>query len=233
MAPEQVSGNHDKTDHRADIFALGGVLYQILTGHAPYTEQNYFSLLVQVQNCEIVKPSESPGCERVPPELERIALKAMSADPDDRYQTVVELQKDVERFLRGVWHLPTETFAAGEAIISEGEEGAAAYIIRKGRCRVLKEISGNSVELRLMGPGDVFGETAIFSAGRRSATVEAIDDVEVTVVTSEILTQGLGLSSWMGDFVKALANRFREADERLAEAAGAATAEASTDGESS
>ncbi len=220
MAPEQVQGDHERIDHRADIFALGGTLYQILTGYAPYTEQNYFSLLVQVQNCEVMRPSERPGCERLPPELERITLKALAADPEDRYPTVVELQKDVERFLRGIWHLPTEFFPAGTAIISEGDEGASAYIIRKGRCRVLRKIAGAPVELREMGPGDVFGETAIFSSSRRSATVEAIDDVEVTVVTSEILTQGLGLNSWMGDFVKALASRFREVDDRLAEASG-------------
>ena len=218
MAPEQVQGQHERTDHRADIFALGGTLYHMLTGHAPYTEQNYFALLVKVQNCEIARPSQMRGYERVPLELERIAFKAMAPDPQDRYQSVIELQKDVERFMRGIWHLPTQTFSAGQAIIAEGEEGNSAYIIRRGRCRVMKNIGGEAVELRLMGPGDVFGETAIFSAGKRSATVETLEEVEVTVVTSDILTQGLGLNSWMGDFVKALALRFREADERLAEA---------------
>ncbi|MCG8455052.1 MAG: serine/threonine-protein kinase, partial [Holophagales bacterium] len=215
MAPEQVNGDHEATDHRADVFALGGVLYQILTGHAPYTEQNYFSLLVQVQACELERPHEIPGCERVPAELERIALRAMAADPGERYPSVVDLQKDVERFLRGVWHLPTDSFPPGTAIVTEGDEGDAAYIIRKGRCRVLKNINGHPTEVRTMGPGDVFGETAIFSSSRRSATVETVDEVEVTVVTSEVLTQGLGLNSWMGDFVKALARRFREVDDRL------------------
>ncbi|MEM8931541.1 MAG: serine/threonine-protein kinase [Acidobacteriota bacterium] len=220
MAPEQVQGDHERTDHRADIFALGGMLYHILTGHAPYLEQNYFSLLVQVQNCEIQPVEEIQGCERVPAELERIAMKAMAAEPEDRYASVVALQKDIERFMRGVWHLPTESYPAGSAIITEGDEGDAAYIIKQGRCRVLKRRGGRDVEVRRMGVGDVFGETAIFSASRRSATVEAIDDVEVTVVTSDILTQGLGLNSWMGDFVKALASRFREVDERLTERDG-------------
>jgi serine/threonine-protein kinase len=151
----------------------------------------------------------------VPAELERIAMKAMAKDPDERYPSVVDLQKDIERFMRGVWHLPTEHYAAGSAIIEEGDEGDEAYIIVRGQCRVLKNVNGQPTELRRMGPGDVFGETAIFSAGKRSATVEAVDDVEVTVVTSEILTQGLGLNSWMGSFVRALASRFREVDHRL------------------
>jgi hypothetical protein len=215
MAPEQVQGLHDVTDERADIFALGGTLYHILTGHAPYIEQNYFSLLVQVQTCEIQPPQEIPGCEKVPPELVRITLKAMSRKPEDRYSTVGELQRDVERFMRGVWYLPTVAFPAGAKIITEGDEGDAAYIITEGRCRVYKQGPGQAIELRSLGPGEVFGEAAIFSPGRRSATVEAIDDVKVTMVTSEVLTQGLGLNSWMGAFVRALADRFREVDQRL------------------
>lgn len=215
MAPEQVQGLHDITDERADIFALGGTLYHILTGHAPYTEQNYFSLLVQVQTCEIQPPQEIPGCERVPPELVRITLKALARKPEDRYTSVVELQRDVERFMRGVWYLPSVVFPAGAKIITEGDEGDAAYIITEGQCRVYKQGPGHIIELRSLGPGEVFGEAAIFSPGRRSATVEAIGEVKVTVVTSEVLTQGLGLNSWMGAFVRALADRFREVDQRL------------------
>ena len=215
MAPDQVQGDHERTDHRADVFALGGTLYHILTGHAPYTEENYFSLLVKVQNCELKAPRSLSGCERCPSELDRITMKAMAPEPEDRYASVLELQHDIERFLRGVWHLPTEVFAAGEAIVREGDEGDAAYIIRRGRCRVLKRQGDAEVELRRMGPGEVFGETAIFAASRRSASVVAVDEVEVTVVTSDILSRGLGLSSWMGTFVKALANRFRELDARL------------------
>ncbi len=180
MAPEQVQGLHDVTDERADIFALGGTLYHILTGHAPYIEQNYFSLLVQVQTCEIQPPQEIPGCERVPPELVRITLKALARKPEDRYATVVELQRDVERFMRGVWYLPTVAFPAGAKIITEGDEGDAAYIITEGNCRVYKQGPGQIIELRSLGPGEVFGEAAIFSPGRRSATVEAIEDVKVT-----------------------------------------------------
>ena len=56
-----------------------------------------------------------------------------------------------------------------------------------------------------MGPGEVFAETAVFSSAVRTASVEAI----------ETLTHGLGLNSWMGTFVKALAERFRDVDERL------------------
>ena len=66
-----------------------------------------------------------------------------------------------------------------------------------------------------MGPGDVFGETAVFSEGPRTASVKARTDVVLLVVTGEALSQAVGLNSWMGAFVRALADRFRETDERL------------------
>ena len=66
-----------------------------------------------------------------------------------------------------------------------------------------------------MGAGDVFGETAIFSKKPRTASVKALTDVVLLVVTKENLSNALGLNFWMGSFVKALAERFRDVDERL------------------
>jgi serine/threonine-protein kinase len=66
-----------------------------------------------------------------------------------------------------------------------------------------------------MGPSEVFGETAVFSEKPRSASVKALTDVVLLVVTRDVLSSALGLNSWMGAFVKALADRFRDVDERL------------------
>ncbi len=215
MAPEQVEGAHEKIDQRTDIFALGATLYQILTGRAPYMEDNYYKLLVKALCCEVSTPEEVVGPNKVPPRLAEIAMKAMAAVPEDRYASVVELQRELEQFLRGEWHLPTRTFPPGAVIVREGEEGDTAYIITSGECVVTKRSGDEHVELRRLGPGDVFGETAIFSAQVRSATVEAVDEVVVMVVDHDALTSGLGLSSWAGRFVKTLAERFREVDDRL------------------
>ena len=93
--------------------------------------------------------------------------------------------------------------------------GESAYIIVEGRCVAYRHDDGAEVVLREMAPGDVFGETAIFSNKPRTASVKALTDVVLLVVTGDILSSALGLNFWMGSFVKALADRFREVDERL------------------
>lgn len=215
MAPEQVEGLHDTLDARTDVFALGATLYHVLTGRPPYTEPNYYKLLTQVLTCEFQPPDEVMGDGRVPPGLSRIVLRAMATHPDDRYPSVMEMQRDIELFMRGAWHLPTQTFPAGSAIVTEGEEADAAYILTEGRCQVSKVVQGRTNVVRELSAGDVFGEMAIFSSQRRTATVTAIDDVTVMVVKRDTLSSGLELSSWMGRFVKAMADRFLEVDSRL------------------
>jgi len=66
-----------------------------------------------------------------------------------------------------------------------------------------------------MGPGEVFGETAILSRKPRTASVQALETLTVQVVTPEELEEGVGIHTGLGRFVRTLAERFREVDERL------------------
>ncbi|MCP3958035.1 MAG: protein kinase [bacterium] len=215
MAPEQVEGVHEAIDARTDVFALGATLYNILTGRPPYNDSNYYKLLSQALCCEFEAPEDVVGADVLPPGLLRITKKAMATNPEDRYPSMMALQRDIELFMRGAWHLPSQTFPAGTAIITEGEDADDAYIITEGTCIVLKDIGGHRAKVRELGPGEVFGEMAIFSAQQRTATVEAIDDVTVMVVKREMLSSELGLNAWVGRFVKAMADRFLEIDNRL------------------
>src|SRR5205823_6272922 len=104
---------------------------------------------------------------------------------------------------------------------SEGAEADEAFVIEKGHCVVSKQIGGERKVLRELGAGHVFGETAVLVGGTRTATVEAVDAVTVRVVTRRLLEENLGLDSWYGAFVVALADRFRDVDERLAQALAA------------
>ena len=153
----------------------------------------------------------------IPPELEAIILKAMAHDPADRYPKVEALHKSVEGFLQSEWSFPSRTYEPGERIVTEDESGDEAFIITEGKCSVYKGDGENPPLIRTLGPGEVFGETAVFSDKTRTATVVAETQVTVMVVTSDIMSKATEQHRWFGTFVKALANRFREVDDRLRE----------------
>jgi eukaryotic-like serine/threonine-protein kinase len=215
MAPEQLQGKHDLLDERTDVFALGATLYQILTGQPPLTADIARAFWMRRDPPPISAPETLAPPAAVPPGLSRIAMRALSYEPSERYASVASLKEDLEAFQRGAWDVPRVTLAAGSIIIREGEGGDAAYVILEGRCVAYQIEGGAEVELRVMGPGEVFGETAVFSRKPRSASVKAATDVVLLMVTGEILLKTLGVNSWMGAFVKALADRFREADQKL------------------
>ena len=95
MPPEQASGK--PATYASDIYSLGAVLYQILTGRPPHNGTNWKSVIHSALHETPDKPS-SLG-RRVPLSLEAICLKALQKSPQDRYGSVTELTDDLERFL--------------------------------------------------------------------------------------------------------------------------------------
>jgi len=213
-APEQLRGEHETLDERTDVFALGATLYQVLTGVPPLTAEIVRAIWMRREAAPIAPADELAGSQ-VPPELSRIAMRAIAYDARDRYASVADLKRDIEAFQRGAWDLPRMRLPSGTIIIREGERGDAAYVILEGRCVAYRGEGADEIELRVMGPGEVFGETAVFSHKPRTANVKTVSEVVLLVVTGDVLSKALGLNSWMGAFVKALADRFREADQRL------------------
>ncbi|HEY3354474.1 MAG TPA: protein kinase, partial [Polyangia bacterium] len=216
MAPEQARARPEDIDARTDVYLLGGILYEILTGQPPHRGTNVFDSLLRGQRGEVPDPQALAGPVPLPPELCRIATRALHRDREGRYPSVDLLKADLERSLRNGWWFATATFAAGDLIVREGDEGDAACIITRGRCEAFRLEDGRRVVLRSMGPGEAFGETAIFTAKPRSASVAAVEDVTVIIVTRDALERAIGTDSWVGAFVRALAERFRDVDARLA-----------------
>jgi len=215
MAPEQLRMGRDRIDRRADVFALGAILYQMLTGQPPHASESLQDLVMGRAEIDITPPELVATEGTVPLELSRIALRAMANSPADRYASVDELRHEVEQFQRGAWHLPQMRFAAGALIVREGDASDAAYIIVEGTCEAFcVDGSGSERVLRVMRSGEVFGETSVVSREPRSASVRAVTDMVVSVVNAEVLSSALGLNGWMGRFVCALAERFREVESR-------------------
>src|SRR6184192_2251421 len=95
MSPEQVRGL--PLDRRSDIFSLGIVLYELLTGERLFVGESDFSTLEKVKNVEIMPPSAYN--RKIPEEIERIVLKALAKDVDDRYQNAIDLHDELQAFV--------------------------------------------------------------------------------------------------------------------------------------
>jgi CRP/FNR family transcriptional regulator, cyclic AMP receptor protein len=75
------------------------------------------------------------------------------------------------------------SFHAGEVVFREGDESNTSYIVRDGHARAVRQHSdGRTLTLANFGPGEVFGELAMFDSDRRSATIEAIDDLDLLAI---------------------------------------------------
>ncbi len=109
-------------------------------------------------------------------------------------------------------------FEAGEVVFKEGDEGSTCYIVRSGRARAVREhADGRSITLAHFGPGDIFGEMAMFDGERRSATVESIEATDAIAILSvdmhRLLREYPDISVKL---MAALGRRLRETNERLA-----------------
>ena len=99
MSPEQAAGQLDEISTRSDIFSLGIILYELLTGVSPFKQQSPLESLVAVIEGE--PPLPRILNVTIPGPLELICLKCLEKDPADRYQTARELAEDLERFIAG------------------------------------------------------------------------------------------------------------------------------------
>ncbi len=213
MAPEQLDMMLSRVDERADIYGLGGLVYELLTGKAPFQPTGAPDDLLRLRDHRVMPPSEAVAGRALPPGLCALAMRALAFDPKDRFPSVDAFRSELEGFLRGGGWFATCVFAPGDAVVREGEQGDAAYILVEGECDIVKGHGDNVTVVRRIGAGEITGETALLATGIRMATVIAVTQVTALVVTRETLERELEGRGWLETLVRALARRFVEADE--------------------
>jgi CRP/FNR family transcriptional regulator len=111
------------------------------------------------------------------------------------------------------------SFAPGESVFREGDASNTCYVVRDGRARAIREhADGRQITLATFGPGDIFGELAMFDDERRSATVEAIEELDVLAILGSDMRRLMREHADIAvKLAVALVRRLRSTSERLAQ----------------
>ena len=124
LSPEQARGA--PVDQRSDVYSVGVVLYEMLTGKVPFTGETPLEIAMKHLSEVPVPPSEKRP--DVPEDLDLIVLRALAKDPEDRYQTAGEMDADLARIQRGL-SVSSETADAATAVLAGAGISSAPTII--------------------------------------------------------------------------------------------------------
>ncbi len=136
MAPEQATGAHEKVGRATDVYGLGAILYELITGVPPYAGANQAETLQKLLSQTLVTPRHLRS--DTPRDLEAICLKCLESQPARRYATAADLETDLKRYLEG---LPTIARPLGNV----------AHVVRWARRKPSLAVASAIVFLAIVG----------------------------------------------------------------------------------
>jgi serine/threonine-protein kinase len=214
MSPEQVK--EEKVEDKSDIFSLGCVLYELLTGKQAFSGDNYFSIMYKITNNEPVPMQEIRP--EIPEVLEQITRKALAKDPEERYQTCMDFAYDLRVAVRGLKDENTKRTKVEDVLsyvhnvqffksftkeqVQEIMDAADVVKVSKGTVMVTEgeiddsffiilsgtaAVQKNDTIIASIGRGECFGEMAYLSGESRTATVMADTDCIILKISAMLL----------------------------------------------
>ncbi|MFN8603164.1 MAG: protein kinase [Candidatus Binatia bacterium] len=212
MPPEQLWAQRELVDERSDVFGVSAILYQVLTGRPPFSGRTLEDIVAQTRQGAVEPPEAVRADLQLPDEICAIVREGLALDPAARPASVAALRARLDHFLRmGGW-FPSTSFNAGALVAREGVREQTAYIVQQGRCEIFRGDGAERRVLREVGPGDVFGEIALFTDAPRTANIRALTDVRLLVVTPAMVERELERGGWLRAFVRAAGARYLELD---------------------
>jgi eukaryotic-like serine/threonine-protein kinase len=148
MSPEQAQGN--KPDHRVDVYAVGVIMYEMLTGHVPFKADTFMGILTKHIFEQPVSPSQANPGVSIPAEVEGLVLKALCKERDERFQSMAEMAAAI-------------TQASGRMTRPTGDTSVPPRILTASPSSSLPAIS------TLVGPTTT--EVAEFNPARRARVI--------------------------------------------------------------
>ena len=231
MSPQQV--REVPLNHQTDIYSLGVVMYQLLTGRLPFEASNNYSLLYRITHDEAVPPSQLNP--EVPPSLDAIVMRAMQKDLDKRYQSWSDFSHDLAQAFRnhelalqrGIIAEPQKFQSLrGMAFFREFSDVELWEVIRISEWSVVQpattlmqegepgnffcficageaRVSKQGRLLNVLTAGDCFGEMALFSAGGGIRSARVDTSTEVELLTVRAATLNRASDACRMHFYKA------------------------------
>ena len=219
MSPEQTVARRSELGSESDVFSLGVLFYQMLTGRLPFEATDLETLLSQIRE---ETPPEPRALDRgIHARLSGIVMRMLEKPEWERYSTLAEMIADLEAFRSTAAEFPLRSFEPGELLFREGDDGDWAGVIVSGAVEVFTEGEGERRVLGRVLAGESVGELSLLAHGQRSASAVAVEPTALREISAAALTSEVErLSPWIVSILRDVVERFIDRSDRLVELLG-------------